>query len=114
MKFSYYSSCPESAAVLRRLGLLKKLTKENHSLVQVACKQGLNLGESRDIKRGLHAKGDTSASQLSPASSLETRFSRAKIQDDHVIVVNVISILSFPRATPAGHDEQEALEMSMN
>ena len=48
------------------------------------------------------------------ASSFETRFSQAKIQDDHVIVVNVISILSFPRATPAGHDEQGALGMSMN
>lgn len=40
------------------------------------------------------------------ASSFETRFSQAKIQDDHVIVVNVVSILTFPRATPAGHDEQ--------
>ena len=50
----------------------------------------------------------------SRASSLETRFSQAKIQDDHVIVVNVVSILTFPRATPAGHDEQGALGMSMN
>ena len=48
------------------------------------------------------------------SSSFETRFSRAKIQDDHVIVVDVISILTFPRATPAGHDEQGALGMSMN
>lgn len=48
------------------------------------------------------------------ASSFETRFSHAKIQDDHVIVVNVVSILTFPRATPAGHDQQGALGMSMN
>ena len=48
------------------------------------------------------------------SSSFETRFSQAKIQDDHVTVVSVISILTFPRATPAGHDEQGALGMSMN